>query len=195
MQEPTEEYARVVQPFSEEALQVREAGEHLTYNWTPSTGLSSTTSPNPTATPSSFPATYIVTVTDAAGCIDRDTVIVRVSPPITVNAGSGRLICRGGSTVLGGSPTASGGTAPLSYNWSPSTGLSSSTVSNPTATVTATTTYTVTVTDSAGCTQTGTVLVRVSPDITANAGADRIICTGSSTTLGGSPQQPEEQLQ
>ena len=37
------------------------------------------------------------------------------------------------------------------YSWSPSTGLSSTTVSNPTATVSSNTNYTVTETNSLGC--------------------------------------------
>ena len=63
-------------------------------------------------------------------------------------------ICSGSSTSLG----ASGGS---SYSWSPSTGLSATNVSNPTASHTSTTTYTVTVTDGNSCTATDDVVVSV----------------------------------
>ncbi len=106
---------------------------------------------------------------------------------MTVNAGTNRRICTGGSFTLGGSPTATGGTAPLSYSWSPATGLSSTTSANPVASPLSTTTYTVTVTDSAGCTATRSVTISISPTVVANAGADRTICNGASTTIGGSP--------
>src|SRR5665213_457419 len=67
----------------------------------------------------------------------------------TADAGPDKHVCCSGGTVtLGGSPTGSGGscgTPPAyCYSWSPTTGLSSSTVSNPTCTVTGTRTYTVT---------------------------------------------------
>lgn len=50
----------------------------LTYNWTPSTGLSNPSAPNPWAAPSAK-TTYVLKVTDAHGCIARDTVVVNVT--------------------------------------------------------------------------------------------------------------------
>jgi len=49
------------------------------YLWTPSIGLSNDTIPNPIATPPKDQR-YIVTVTDAAGCSVKDTVIVYNNP-------------------------------------------------------------------------------------------------------------------
>jgi gliding motility-associated-like protein len=46
-----------------------------TYAWTPATGLSSTTSPTPTANPATN-TTYFVNVTDLYGCTLRDTILV-----------------------------------------------------------------------------------------------------------------------
>ena len=74
------------------------------------------------------------------------------------------------------------------YSWSPSTGLSSATASNPTANPTTTTTYTVTKTNTAsGCTATGTVIVTVdnqAPTVTTTG--DLSICVGSSATITAS---------
>ncbi len=81
-----------------------------------------------------------------------------VSAPLAANAGSDQT---GTPATLGASPVASGGTAPYTYSWSPSTGLSSSTVANPTANPAATTIYTLTVTDFLGATATDSVLVTV----------------------------------
>jgi hypothetical protein len=72
--------------------------------------------------------------------------------PILVDAGPDQIIISGGSTPIGGSPTASGGVPPYSYSWLPTAGLSDSTIANPTASPTSTTTYTVTVTDNKSCT-------------------------------------------
>ena len=74
------------------------------------------------------------------------------------------------------------------YSWSPSTGLSSATASNPTANPTTTTTYTVTKTNTAsGCTATGTVIVTVNnsaPTVTTTGNLS--ICVGSSATITAS---------
>ncbi|MCD6065574.1 MAG: gliding motility-associated C-terminal protein [Bacteroidetes bacterium] len=66
---------------------------------------------------------------------------------LTVNAGIDKHICPGGTTTLGGSPTASGGFPPYTYSWSPSTGLNSASAANPTATIGSPVTYTLTVRD------------------------------------------------
>jgi hypothetical protein len=48
----------------------------FTYSWTPSTGLSAVNVATPTATVSTN-TTYILTVTDARGCSNKDTVVVQ----------------------------------------------------------------------------------------------------------------------
>jgi hypothetical protein len=65
--------------------------------------------------------------------------------------------------AIGGSPTASGGSGPYSYSWSPTAGLSDPTAANPLATITGMTTYTVTVMDANGCTGTDSVVLAVAP--------------------------------
>jgi gliding motility-associated-like protein len=54
-----------------------------TYTWTPATGLSCTICQNPIATPNAT-TTYIVSGTDANGCIDSDTVIITVEIPCII---------------------------------------------------------------------------------------------------------------
>ena len=66
---------------------------------------------------------------------------------LRADAGRDVVLCYGDTGIIGGSPTASGGSGAYNYSWSPSTGLSSTTVSNPRAFPTVQTTYTVTVTD------------------------------------------------
>ncbi|MEI7597158.1 MAG: T9SS type A sorting domain-containing protein [Bacteroidota bacterium] len=60
--------------------------------------------------------------------------------------------------------------------------MSASNISNPVATPTATTTYTVTVSGSSQ-TATSSVVITVNPLPLANAGTDKTICSGASTTL------------
>ncbi|MDP4266918.1 MAG: hypothetical protein Q8880_05745, partial [Bacteroidota bacterium] len=154
------------------------------YNWSPATGLSSTTIPNPVAQPT-VTTTYTIVTTDNNGCNATDKVIITVNPLDPVTATSvDDTICKGGSTTL--DVTGQSGVSPWTYNWSPTSGLSSSTVQSPTATPTATRNYKITVTDANGCTASGNKTIVVKG---ANAGSDRSVCSGSSTTLnagGGS---------
>jgi len=133
----------------------------LTYNWSPSEGLNSNTILNPIATITSN-ATYIVTVTTPDGCTATSSVNVYVNP-LTANAGIIKTIICGGTAQLDSVTSNYTGTGTLTYNWSPSTGLSNSAIPNPTATVTSDTTYFVTVTTPNGCTAISSVTVQVNP--------------------------------
>lgn len=162
-----------------------------TYTWLPATGLSSTTTANPTASPS-VTTNYNVKVTDALGCFSFDTIKVTQRPNPTINAGRDSGWCAGSSSVpvvLGGSPTATGGSVPYTYTWSPATSLSSTTIANPTTTTTTSRTYTLSVTDLYNCVGRDTVIISVNPTPTASAGTDKTFCEGGSTsgTIGGSP--------
>jgi len=75
---------------------------------------------------------------------------------------------------------ASGG---ISYQWSPTTGLSNPNVSNPFANPASNTTYCVTVTDASGCTGVDCVAVAVGAPALGNAGPDVALCSGSTTQL------------
>jgi gliding motility-associated-like protein len=158
----------------------------LTYTWTPSTGLSNPAISNPVCHPSST-TTYTLTITDTYGCTATDAVLVTVDPLPVSNAGADAYMgsCGSSSTVLNGNGT---GTAPLTYQWTPSTGLSNPAISNPTATPSSTTTYTLTITDNYGCTASDAMIVTVYPLPTANAGTDQGIgsCPTSTATLNGS---------
>jgi gliding motility-associated-like protein len=148
--------------------------------------LSSTTVANPTVTLTNTTGaattqTYTLTTTSAAGCASTATVVVTVNPLPVANAGAATTICSGATGQLGATAVTG-----LSYSWSPATGLSSTTVANPTVTLTNTTgtattqTYTLTTTNAAGCASTATVVVTINPVITAGTiGTDQTVCTGT----------------
>ena len=74
----------------------------------------------------------------------------------------------------------------LTYAWSPSTGLSDSTIFNPVASPAASTQYIVTATDTAGCTGTDTVdIIVINPLITL-AASPQSICEGDTVQLTAS---------
>lgn len=71
------------------------------------------------------------------------------------------MICAGSTSQLHANP--SGGIAPYTYLWTPSTGLTSTAIENPVATLMGTITYNVLVTDALGTTASNTVTVTVIP--------------------------------
>ena len=154
----------------------------LTYSWTPGTGLSATNVPNPTASPA-VNTTYTVVVTDTKSCSASSSVLVVVNPIPVANAGANKSLtaCSNAVVTIGGSPTGSGGTGKLTFQWSPTGGLDTATVANPKVShLGSTTTYTVTVTDANGCTAQGSVVVNVSGStISIDAGNGGSYCEGT----------------
>jgi hypothetical protein len=69
-------------------------------------------------------------------------------------------------TFIGGDPSASDGTAPYTYSWAPTAGLSNATIANPYARPTSTTIYNLTVTDALG--NTASDMVTYNVDITSS---------------------------
>jgi hypothetical protein len=159
-----------------------EAG--VTYSWTPATGLSSSTVSNPTANPTAT-TTYTLTATNtASGCTATDQVLVTVNTTIP-GADAGLDFTKTCVQNPNGTAIGTASVAGVTYSWSPATGLTSSTVSNPTANPIATSTYTLTATNTAsGCTATDQVLVTVITSVPlADAGIDQSICIGETIML------------
>jgi gliding motility-associated-like protein len=161
-----------------------------TYAWTPATGLSSASVLTPTVTlPNTTGAAitqqYILLATTTNGCFQRDTVVVTINPAAVAVADTNRSVCSGLPTTLGAAAVTG-----YTYSWSPATGLSSTTVANPTFTLTNTTTtpnpivFTLTATTANGCVATSTVTVTVNPAAVANAGLAVAVCDGKRVTLG-----------
>lgn len=134
------------------------------YSWTPTSGLDSPTSHNPTACPDTT-TLYTVVVTDGIDCTDNATINVVVADEIFVDAGPDDAIFPGREIVLGGSPTGSGGYGSLDFSWSPTSYLSDPASPNPTASPFFPTEYIVTVTDDAGCNRQDTVIVDIQPPL------------------------------
>ena len=154
----------------------------VSYNWLPTAGLNVSNIAQPIASPTST-TIYTVTATNSYGCTNTSSVIVNVnnSPPI-VNAGSGlNITCVTTSGSIGSSPISG-----FSYSWQPAIGLSSSTVSQPTANPLVSTIYTVTATDGNGCIATSSVPVIINNTLpVANAGPPiNLNCSNSTSTLG-----------
>lgn len=153
------------------------------YAWT-GLNLGNSVVANPMAAPTSS-TTYTVVVTDNAGCQNTDAVVVNVNPALLISAGVDTILCTGASAALGGLPSGSGGTGSLSYQWSPSAGLSNPTVANPVANINALGAYVLQITDANGCQLLDTMEVMRHPALFADAGADTVLCGSGVVSLGG----------
>ena len=113
---------------------------------------------------------YIVTVTNANGCIDTTSTTIQVLSQPTASISGLDSICLGSSTTL----IASGGG---NYTWNDGSSLTSFVV-----TPVADSTFSVIV-DINGCTDTAYHSVRVNTLPTASITGNNVICNGESTTL------------
>jgi hypothetical protein len=113
-----------------------------------------------------------VTSNTAAGSIPITPASCLLNP-IFVNAGADRQIACGGSTTLGGNPTAFGGVPDHVFEWLPSFALDDHTLPNPVAGPDIDSDYRVTVFDQLGCGAGDKVSVTLSDGPTASFTASR----------------------
>ncbi len=128
------------------------------YSWSPAEGLSATNLAVVSASPS-VTRMYYQTVVDANGCVSRDSVQVIVNPLPIANGGPPVETCFGIPVPIGN--TASAGTPPYTYSWTPAEGLSATNLAVVNANPTISRMYYQTVTDANGCVSTDSVFVLV----------------------------------
>ncbi len=116
---------------------------------------------------------------DINKCFKYDSIYIIVNPLPNAFAGTDSEVCLGSNVTL--TAIGTGGSTPYTYLWENGTTTASRSVSPS-----SNTTYTVSVTDANGCSNVDQVLVSVNPLPIANAGLDKEICAGSSTTVTAS---------
>ncbi len=121
--------------------------------------------------------TYTLTVTDADGCTATASVTITEPTKLVVTASGPQTDCSGAPANL--FSTATGGTAPYIYSWSPAGGTTSNTTTNPLSS----TTYTVTVTDANGCVTKATLFVFVDAPLTLSISGNTSVCPGGTINL------------
>jgi gliding motility-associated-like protein len=136
-----------------------------------------------------IPGDYIITVTDNNGCDISDTITVGALSDLLAVAGDDQQACAGPDVVLDGSLS----TGVLTYTWTNDQGtvIGDQPVITLTGLAAGLYTFTLTVTDGGICTSTDQVTVVVLALPLADAGGDRSIFLGASTSLGGSPTGPQ----
>ncbi|WP_338839587.1 T9SS type A sorting domain-containing protein [Flavobacterium ginsenosidimutans] len=135
-----------------------------TYAWAPSGGTAAAAS-------GLSAGTYTVTITDANGCSAAETVTIDEPALLAASIAKTDVLCsqadNGTATV-----TASGGTGPYTYSWSPSGGTAAA------ATGLSPGTYTVTVTDANGCFIAQTVQITEPAALSAVDSQTNVSCNG-----------------
>jgi len=151
------------------ALNVQGGVAPYSYLW--NNGTTQSTNANLTA------GIYVVTVTDANGCIKVKAFTITEPLPILLSINLVDTICIGQQATL--NAIAAGGTG--TYNWLWNNQATSSTIL---VTPTATTSYFVSVTDSNNCpSKTDSISVNVFPPLGIAATGTDTICEGQSTVL------------
>ncbi len=149
------------------------------YVWNPSVGIGATLN-GLTA------GTYICTVTDANGAIIQKTIEVLQPDTLVTSVSQINVGCNGANSGSA-SITATGGTAPYTYSWYPSGGITS-TASNLSAG-----NYSCIVTDSHGCSVTRNITITQASLLSATTLKIDVKCNGDSTgsatvsVTGGNP--------
>jgi gliding motility-associated-like protein len=146
----------------------------VSYNWSPASLFSN---PNlaSVSTNINSTTTFVVKVTDANGCIDRDSVNVKVNPLPIVKASPNPIdLCVGKKQQLQANGT-------KNYKWIPSKGLSADTVYNPLLEVQkGISKYIVVGSDENGCSNKDSILINVLPGpIVKVSPSDTFGCIGT----------------
>ncbi len=147
-----------------------------TYTWTGSASTSATAS-------GLIAGTYVVTVKDANLCqTTQSFTITQPAAALASTIASQTNVNCFGQTTGSATVTASGGTAPYTYAWSPSGG------SNATATNLAAGSYTLTITDANLCTKTQSVTItQPLGQLTVSTSSNSPQCSGSAVNVTAIP--------
>ncbi|NPA33534.1 MAG: S8 family serine peptidase [Chlorobi bacterium] len=151
-----------------------------TYSWTGPSGFTASTEDITGLTA----GTYIVSVTDANGCVSSDTFVVNEPSAISITGTVTDANCGNSNGAI--DITVTGGTAPYTYSWS--NGATTEDLSSiPPGT------YSVTVTDANGCTTTASFTVNNISNLSVTGVVTDATCHGDSTgaiditVSGGTP--------
>jgi gliding motility-associated-like protein len=161
-----------------DALRLQAIGNGI-FSWSPGTAMVNGNTAAPTVNPLAT-ITYTVRLDDN-GCINQDSVKVRVVDHVTLQAMNDTIICQSDTIRL---HLQSNG---LKYSWTPANQVLNPAAANPNAVTWFNTSYQVTA-SIGSCTATDQVLVTSVPYPVADAGADTTICFATTARLRGSTE-------
>ncbi|RPE14176.1 hypothetical protein EGT74_11920 [Chitinophaga lutea] len=156
-------------------LQLQSTGTGV-FTWSPAAQITGANTASPFVAPLTDTKYYVDL--DQNGCLNRDSVMVRVVDHVSLRLPADTVICQGDPITL--RPTTNG----LLFTWTPAAALNFPDVQNPVATITQTTTFSVTASISQ-CRATDNITVTTVPYPRAFAGADTVICFDNMAQLHG----------
>lgn len=159
-----------------DAVQLQASGTG-TFSWTPATNIINANTPTPTVNPTT--TTWYHAQLNEQGCINTDSVRVRVVTFVTLNEMPDTTICATDAAQL---RVVSDG---LRYQWMPAAGVDDPTLQNPIAIAGISDIYMVTA-SIGSCTTTKAINVTAIPYPVVNAGPDTTICYNQPAFLHGS---------
>jgi CHU_C Type IX secretion signal domain len=159
----------------QDTLQLQASGLGI-FSWTPSTRILNANTPNPLVFPTNT-TTYAVQLNES-GCINTDSVRVRVVDHVTLDAGPDSTICLTDAITLHPNTDA------LAFVWSPAASLNNPRIKNPIATPKANTTYHL-IASIGKCSVPDDITITTIPYPGANAGADTVKCFKDTIQLKG----------
>lgn len=148
------------------------------FTWSPNAQMLRSSTPDPLVYPKST-TTYTVQL-DQDGCINTDSVRVRVVDFVTLNAGNDTTICLTDSVRL--NPSGDG----LYFEWSPVSTLDNPNIKNPVAVPTASSTTYHVIASIGKCKTPGDVTIRTVPYPESFAGKDTSVCYADTAQLNAS---------
>ncbi len=148
------------------------------FNWTPLTNIINANTANPTVNPTTD-TWYVVNLNDN-GCINKDSVHVRVVSGVSLTAMADTTICLTDAVQL------TANTNGLAFQWTPSATLNNPNILNPIATpFAASTTYQIRA-NIGTCFTVDDVIVTTAPYPVADAGVPQTVCYNAPAQLNGS---------
>ena len=156
-----------------------------TFSWIPNTFITGGNTATPIVYPP-VPTRYVVTLTNASGCVNRDSLNVNPLNDLTNSiTATPPNICAGDTLLLGGN---SNHAPSVIWQWSPSANLGTPNQAVTIAFPLVTTTYTLTTQWGNNCIATATQVITVKALAIPEAGPDAAVCSGgqSSTQLNAS---------
>ena len=145
------------------------------YTWSPATGLSNSSIPNPVATINNT-TTYFVSGINNFGCTAKDTVNFTALPDPTITKSNDTTICKNTSAQI----VATGGNI---YSWLPVSSLDNANIANPIASPLSSTKYFVTVTGGNLCSSTDSVVVKIKPTAIFTVTPNSSVCSQNTIQL------------
>ena len=162
------------------------ASSTVSYNWSPSYGLNTTSGQNVIANPANA-TNYTVTANNGV-CSSSSEILVAPFESMSVTFSGANTFCQGSSTNLSASSTVQSGSSTISYFWSPSYGLNTVFGSDVIANPAVSTNYTVTAFYET-CSNSGQITVTPNgflPPVISAVASDSLVCYGDSISVSAS---------